>query len=113
MFDYDYNDTKALELILQGQTIDSHEAQRIGLVSRVVPSDELMPAALKWADELAAKGPIALRFAKEAIMNGMDMTLEQGLRLEADLYFLLHTTKDRIEGISAFREKRESHFEGQ
>lgn len=104
--------TKALELILLGQTVDSKEAVGIGLVSRIVPADELMPAALAMAEELAAKGPIALRFAKEAITKGMDMTLEQGLRLEADLYFLLHTTRDRTEGITAFREKRTPSFEG-
>ena len=103
--------TNALEFIFQGQTIESQEALRIGLIGQVVPAEELMPAAFKWADDLSAKGPIAMRFAKEAIMHGMDMTLEQGLRLEADLYFLLHSTKDRVEGITAFQEKREPEFE--
>lgn len=104
--------TKALEMIFQGLTLDSEEAQRIGLVNSVVTTDELMPTALKMAEDLASKGPIALRHAKEAIMKGMDMTLEQGLRLEADLYFLLHTTKDRTEGVTAFKEKRDPRFEG-
>jgi len=103
---------KALELILHGAEIDSFEAQRIGLVNEVVAHQELMAKAVKMAEELAAKGPMALKYAKEAIMKGMDLTLEQGLRLEADLYFLLHTTSDRREGITAFREKRTPVFEG-
>jgi enoyl-CoA hydratase len=104
--------TKTMELILTGLKVDSREANRIGLINRVFPQNELMPSALTLAEELAAKGPIALRYAKEAVMKGMDMTLEQGLRLEADLYFLLHTTQDRQEGIKAFQEKRTPGFEG-
>ena len=71
-----------------------------------------MVAATEMAREIASKGPIASRYAKETIHKGMDMTLEQGLRLEADLYLLLHTTKDRTEGITGFREKRTPRFEG-
>ncbi|MBW2061466.1 MAG: enoyl-CoA hydratase/isomerase family protein [Deltaproteobacteria bacterium] len=103
---------KALEMILLGQTIDSQEALEIGLVNQVAPPDELMPAALKMARDLAAKGPLALRYVKEAIHKGMDMTLEQGLRLEADLYFLLHTTEDRTAGVTAFRDKKKPDFKG-
>lgn len=103
---------KALELILTGETIDAQEAFRIGLVSKVVRSDELMVVTMNMAREMASKGSIALRYAKEAIHKGMDLTLEQGLRLEADLYLLIHTTKDRTEGIQAFREKKTPKFEG-
>ena len=103
---------KALEMILTGEIIDAQEALRIGLVNRVVPTGELMEVAMKMAQEMASKGPIALRYAKEAVYKGMEMTLEQGLRLEADLYLLLHTTKDRTEGIEAFREKRTPKFDG-
>jgi len=103
---------KAMEMILTGELIDAQEAYRIGLVNKVVPAQELMPVVMNIAQEMASKGPIALRYAKEAIHKGMDLTLEQGLRLEADLYFLLHTTMDRTEGIKAFQEKRDVHFEG-
>lgn len=103
--------TKALEMILMGETVDAQEAYRIGLVQKVVPSEELMGVAIKTAREMATQGPIALRYAKEAIYKGMDLTLEQGLRLEADLYLLLHTTRDRTEGIQAFQERRDPEFE--
>jgi len=104
--------SKALEMTLTGEVIDAKEAFRIGLVHKVVPKKELMEVTMKMALEMASKGPIALRYAKEAVYKGMDMTLEQGLRLEADLYLLIHTTKDRTEGIQAFREKRKPKFEG-
>lgn len=103
---------KALEMILTGEIIGAQEAYRVGLVDKVVPPGELMTVVMDMAKEMAFKGPIALRYAKEAIYKGMDMTLEEGLRLEADLYLLLHTTKDRTEGIKAFREKRVPKFEG-
>jgi len=103
---------KALELILTAETITAREALEIGLVSKVVPGKELMPEAEALAGTIAAKAPIALRFIKEAVNKGLDLTLEQGLRLEADLYFLLHTTKDRTEGITAFLEKRTPKFKG-
>lgn len=103
---------KAMEMILTGEAIDVQEAYRIGLVNRVVRANELMEVAMNIAQEMASRGPIALRYAKEAIYKGMDQTLEQGLRLEADLYFLLQTTSDRIEGVTAFREKKTPRFEG-
>ena len=101
---------KALELILTAGTITAKEALEIGLVSRIVPGKELMPEAEALARDVAAKGPIALKFIKEAVNKGLDLTLEQGLRLEGDLYFLLHTTQDRTEGITAFLKKRTPKF---
>jgi enoyl-CoA hydratase/carnithine racemase len=103
---------KATEMILTGEVIDAQEALRIGLLNKVVPSESLTAVALKMAQEIGSKAPIALRYTKEAIYKGMDMTLEQGLRLEADLYLLLHTTRDRTEGIKAFQEKKPLRFEG-
>jgi enoyl-CoA hydratase len=103
---------KALELILTAESITVREALEIGLVSRVVDGANLAAEAEALARTIAAKGPIALRFIKEAVNKGLDLTLEQGLRLEADLYFLLHTTADRTEGIAAFLKKRPPQFKG-
>jgi len=103
---------KALELILTAEPIDAHEAHRVGLVHRLFPQQEVKSEAERLAGEIASKGPIALRYAKEAVNKGLDLTLEQGLRLECDLYMILQTTQDRIEGVTAFREKRQPFFRG-
>ncbi len=101
---------KALEMILTGMVIDSAEAYRIGLINKLVSGNEIKDTVIEIAREITNKGPVALRYAKEAINAGMDLTLEQGLHLEADLYMLLHTSEDRTEGIKAFREKRKPLF---
>jgi len=104
---------KATEVILTAEPIDAAEAYRIGLVSKVVPGDKLAGEAGEIAKRLISRAPIAVRYAKEALNKGMDMTLDQGLRLEADLSFLLQSTEDRAEGIRAFLEKRTAHFKGE
>lgn len=103
---------KALELILGADTVSAAEAEQMGLVSKVVIKSSLAAEVNAFAKSMAGKGPIALRYVKEAVNKGMDLTLEQGLRLEADLYFLIHTTADRTEGIQAFLGKRPPEFKG-
>jgi len=103
---------KALELILTAEAIDAQEAHRIGLVSQVVPGDRLMAEAQALAERIAARGPIAVRYAKEAVSKGLDMTLDQALRFETDLTIILQTTEDRAEGVHAFLDKRPPRFHG-
>ena len=103
---------KALEMILMAEVIDAQEAYRIGLVNKVVPQKELMSKAEELASMIASGAPLAARYAKEAVGKGLDLTLEQGLRLEADLSFLIQTTEDRMEGIRAFLEKRQPRYLG-
>lgn len=103
---------KAMEMILLGESISAKEAHRLGLVNKVVALKELSLVVADIAREMASRAPLALKYAKEAIHQGLELTLEQGLRLEADLYSLLQTTQDRTEGITAFREKRQPKFKG-
>ncbi len=103
---------KALELIFTAETIGAEEALEIGLVSKVVTQENLASEAEALAQTMASKAPVALRYIKEAVNKGLDLTIDQGLRLEADLYFLLHTTADRTEGIKAFLEKKKPQFKG-
>jgi enoyl-CoA hydratase/carnithine racemase len=103
---------KALQMVLLGEVIDAKEALRCGLVSRVVADDAVDNEALALAERIAARGPLAVRYAKEAVLRGMEMPLEQALRFETDLTVILQTTEDRTEGVRAFLEKREPHFKG-
>jgi len=103
---------KALEMILTGARIDAREALRIGLVERVVPAGEALSAAQTLARTLAERAPVALRYAKEAVVKGLELPLSEGVRLENDLATLLRTTEDRIEGAKAFLEKRKPRFTG-
>ena len=103
---------KALEMILTGARIGAAEALRLGLVERVVPPGDVLTAAFALARDLAGKSPIALRYAKEAVVKGLQLPLADGIRLENDLATLLRTTEDRVEGARAFLEKREPNWKG-
>jgi enoyl-CoA hydratase len=103
---------RAMDMILTGNLIDAQEAQRIGLINRVVPADSLAGIVIDIAQDMASKSPLSLCYVKEALYNGRDLTLEQGLRMELDLYLLLFTASDRAEGITAFMENRKPKFKG-
>lgn len=103
---------KAMEMILTGEMIDAKTGYEIGLINRIVKKEQLTSTIMTLAQEMSAKSPVSLMYTKEAVNKGMELTLEQGLRLEADLYFLIHTTRDRPEGIKAFQEKRKPNFKG-
>jgi len=103
---------RALELILAGEPIGAAEAWRIGLVNQVVPANDLMAACEALARKVMANGPLAVRFAMEAVNRGLEMTGEQGQFLEATLFGLCCTTADMKEGTRAFLEKRPAKFTG-
>ena len=104
---------RAMHMILTGEFISALEAQRIGLIHRMVPSGALVPAATNMAQEMARKSPLSLSYTKETLIGGRDLTLDQGLKMELDLYLLLFSTSDRTEGITAFMEKRKPDFKGE
>jgi enoyl-CoA hydratase/carnithine racemase len=102
----------AAEMIFTGKTIDAQEAYRIGLVNKVVPLEMLMSEAKKIAETICEVAPLAVRTAKECMMRGLSMGLEEGLQLEDDFQTYIMSTKDFTEGLAAFREKRKPEYEG-
>lgn len=103
-------EARALDLILTGRLIDAEEAVAMGLVSRI--ADDPLAEAQALARQMLRSAPVALGLAKEAVVRGMDVTLPQGLEVEADLFGLVVTTEDRAEGVRSFLEKRDPEFQG-
>jgi enoyl-CoA hydratase/carnithine racemase len=101
---------KAAEIVLAGKPIRAEEAYRIGLVNEVVPKTELMARAQKWAEDLCNVGPLAVRAAKEAMIRGYSMPLNEGIKLETALFHYLLGTEDFTEGRDAFMNKRKPDF---
>ena len=102
---------RALDLILTGRHVAAEEALQLGLVNRVV--DDALEGAKALAAQILKNAPVALGLAKEAIFHGLDVTLPQGLEIEANLFGMVATTEDMKEGTAAFLEKRAADFKGQ
>lgn len=104
---------RALEMLLTGDMVTAARAYEMGLVNQVVPAADLMPAARKMAEVLAARAPIATRYILEAVNHGLDMPLAQGQSLEAALFGAIASTADTKEGTQAFLAKRAPTWTGQ
>ena len=104
--------SRAMEMILTGEPITAAEAERIGLVSRVVTDELLVEDALALAAEIAKRAPLALRLAKESVNAAFEMSLTDGLAHERRLFYLLFSSDDQKEGMTAFLEKRDPNFRG-
>jgi enoyl-CoA hydratase/carnithine racemase len=99
-------------MILTGRFVDATEAEAIGLVTAVVPPERLRAELRRVADQILVKGPLAVRLAKLVVRTGMDADQRTGQVVEQLAQALLYTTADKVEGTSAFLEKRSPAFEG-
>jgi enoyl-CoA hydratase/carnithine racemase len=102
----------AMQMVLAGEMITAQEAHRIGLVNEVVAAAELIPRAEAIAQKIIANAPLAVQYAMEAVNIGMEMTMAEGLFLEATLFAVSCATEDKKEGTTAFLEKRQAQFKG-
>ena len=108
--DEDTGKSKAMEMCLTGRMMDAEEAERSGLVSRVVPTDDLLEDALKTADGIAEKSQPVAAMTKEAVNRVYETTLSEGIRFERRVFHSLFATEDQAEGMAAFIDKREPNF---
>ncbi len=104
---------RAMEMVLTGRMITAEEARLAGLVNRVVPVELYLDEALKLAREVAARPPLAVRLAKEAVLKAFELPLSAGLEFERKNFYLLFATEDQKEGMRAFLEKRPPVWKGQ
>jgi enoyl-CoA hydratase len=101
---------RALEIILSGRRVKADEAERIGLVNRVLPREQLLEEAVKLAEAMLKNGPLAVAAALEAVRRGLQLPQDAGLRLESSLFGILTASEDMHEGLKAFLEKRPPRF---
>jgi len=104
--------SNALELVCSGEIIDAQEMYRIGLVSKVVPNDQLMPSAMEMAKKLMRGAPLAIRMAKELIYRSLERNIEEHAQANGSAFAMLTATEDHAEGVRAFLEKREPRWKG-
>jgi enoyl-CoA hydratase len=102
----------AMQMVLTGEMISAQEAHRIGLVNEVLPAAQLMARAEEIAGKIIGMAPLAIQYCMEAVNQGMNMTLQEGLFLEATLFGICCATEDKKEGTTAFLEKRAPNFQG-
>jgi len=103
---------RAMEAVLTGEPVGAVDAERIGLVNRVVPAGAHLDEALRLANLIAARPPLAVRLGKEAVNQAMEVPLSAGLEFERKLFYLLFASDDKREGMRAFLEKRAGRFTG-
>ena len=103
---------RAMELVLTGDMLSAADAERLGLVNRVVPGELCLEEAKNIAKKIAAKPPLAIKAAKEAVLKSANSGLDEGLEFERKSFYLLFASEDRTEGMKAFLEKRKPEFKG-
>jgi len=102
----------AMEVILNGRFLDAAEAERFGLVNRVVPVEQYLRTAIELAQQIAERAPLAVRFAKEAVNQAQESALAEGMADERRIFYMLFSTEDQKEGMQAFLDKRPARWQG-